>query len=535
MLMKMLRHRLTTLHVTMRTSPSSPTASLPPRASRTSRAIAARALGASNGARDAGRARNAAREVDRPRLRRRIRPVLTAASAADDMSADIERIQTLVGWCVERGARGSGLTVAIEGANEGGRGLEATRDVAAGECVLATPLTLGIVDDEDGHPESARGVMRDAPWGVRLACRVLQETKLGEASEYAPYVATLPNRVATSPIHYDAQTIAEVQYPPAMSEIREMQDACRSWHEKLREKAPEALGDAFFDYEAFANAVGVVHSRTYGVAGDDASGEQSATVGYFRALLPLADMLNHGGDVVVGRERDQVTGATTDLQIRATDNIAWSVLGDDGVIHFAATRDLVDGEEALMSYGERSNDHFLIYYGFTPENNPHDDVVLFSNFEHAMVWHSVAHPELWEGDDGAIREKAANAAYDSVTKALEADGSPDAKLAAAEPRMKILSAGRVDARLLSAYASMFAGTEASGATDGPIQGDELKFAQADIAARCEQLLAGMPTTLADDVSALQTCTDDAQRVRLQYRISKKSILAETIDMFSLSK
>ena len=101
--------------------------------------------------------------------------------------------------------------------------------------------------------------------------------------------------------------------------------------------------------------------------------------------------------------------------------------------------------------------------------------------------------------------------------------------------MKILSAGRVDARLLSAYASMFAGTEASGATDGPIQGDELKFAHADIAARCEQLLAGMPTTLADDVSALQTCTDDAQRVRLQYRISKKSILAETIDMFSLSK
>jgi hypothetical protein len=424
--------------------------------------------------------------------------------------------------------------VAIEGANAGGRGLEATRDVAAGEGVLATPLTLGIVDDEHGHPESARAVMRDAPWGVRLACRVLQEMKLGDASEYAPYVATLPTRVATSPVHYDAQAIADVQYPPAMSEIREMQAACRSWHEKLRDAAPEALGDAFFDYDAFANAVGVVHSRTYGVAGD--GGTSTNAVGYFRALLPLADMLNHGGDVVVAREPDASAGDDAmDLHVRATDNIAWSVLGDDGVIHFAATRDLVDGEEALMSYGERSNDHFLIYYGFTPENNPHDDVVLFSNFEHAMVWHSVAHPELWQGDEGAVREKAANAAYDSVTKALEADGSPDAKLAAAEPRMKILSAGRIDARLLSAYASMFAGTEASGATDGPIQGDELKFARADIAARCEQLLDGMPTTLADDVKALQTCTDDAQRVRLQYRISKKKILAETIEMFSLSK
>jgi hypothetical protein len=36
---------------------------------------------------------------------------------------------------------------------------------------------------------------------------------------------------------------------------------------------------------------------------------------------------------------------------------------DAGVIEFAATKAMRCGTEATMSYGERSNDHFLMYYG----------------------------------------------------------------------------------------------------------------------------------------------------------------------------
>jgi len=453
-----------------------------------------------------------------------------AMGEGEDTADDIDAVRALVSWSASRGARGSGLTVSLDAGGGAGRGLETTREVKRGDAVLSTPLTAGVVDDAAGHPESARDVMREAPWGVRLACRLLQEKKLGEASVYAPYVKTLPTRVPTSPVHYDADALAEVQYPPAITEIKEMQAACRKWHETLRERAPEALGSAFFDYEMFADAVGVVHSRTYGVASADDN------AGYFRALLPLADMLNHGGDIVTSVTRDETTGELKDMTVEATDNIAWSRLDDDGTIQFAATRDISEGEEALMSYGERSNDHFLIYYGFAPDNNPHDDCVLFSNLEHAMVWHSVAHPELWEGPEGAVREKAANAAYEEVTKALEADGSADAKLAASEPRLKVLGYGRVDARLLSAFAAMYAGTEATGDVDGPVCGDELKFARADVAARCEQLLAQMPTTFEEDVDALRSgaCRDDAERVRVIYRACKKKILRDTIDMFKIA-
>ena len=37
-----------------------------------------------------------------------------------------------------------------------------------------------------------------------------------------------------------------------------------------------------------------------------------------------------------------------------------------------------------MSYGERSNDHFLLYYGFVPRKNPHDDVIIFENFDNML-------------------------------------------------------------------------------------------------------------------------------------------------------
>lgn len=40
----------------------------------------------------------------------------------------------------------------------------------------------------------------------------------------------------------------------------------------------------------------------------------------------------------------------------------------------SATRDVREGAELLLSYGERPNDDFFIHYGFVPRANPHDEV-----------------------------------------------------------------------------------------------------------------------------------------------------------------
>lgn len=53
----------------------------------------------------------------------------------------------------------------------------------------------------------------------------------------------------------------------------------------------------------------------------------------------------------------------------------------------SASRDVQPEEQVLLSYGERSNDDFFLYYGFVPRCNPHEDCVLFPDLTEALEWH----------------------------------------------------------------------------------------------------------------------------------------------------
>ena len=458
---------------------------------------------------------------------------------SDEEVREREAVGALVRWCVERGATGSGLSVRLPDESNKGRGLEASRDIAVDEPVLSLPLEMGICDVQEGHPPEAWETMMNAPWGVRLACRVLQERAKGEASDYAPYLALVPASVPGSPLLYAEDEVVGLQYPPAVAEAREMRDAARKWHAILSEECPSALAGA--DYDAFAAAVSVVHSRTYGVAGE--KGE-----GYFRALLPLADLLNHAGDEYAP-EASFLADASDDASDDSSaprenknaqmwppagdeDNVAWSALDDAGVIAFAATKPLAPGDEATMSYGERSNDHFLMYYGFTPPRNPHDDVVVFQDIEHALSWHMVFHPELWdagEEDEANARESAARAAVRATEQVLAS--TKDGALMNAEPRLKVLPGGRADARLVSLFAAAYAGTDAGVEKGKEMLDVDVSSAHADIARRCAELLRQMPTDLKRDNAILrgeEGSVSDAARSRVSYRAHKKEVLVDAI-------
>ena len=40
-----------------------------------------------------------------------------------------------------------------------------------------------------------------------------------------------------------------------------------------------------------------------------------------------------------------------------------------------------------MSYGERNNDDFFLFYGYIPPLNPKDDYVLFKDVNEAVDWY----------------------------------------------------------------------------------------------------------------------------------------------------
>lgn len=65
--------------------------------------------------------------------------------------------------------------------------LLALQAIAAGQQLAAVPLRLALTDYA-GDPEAAAFGLKQAPWVVRLAAKLLREVQLGPASQWAPYL-----------------------------------------------------------------------------------------------------------------------------------------------------------------------------------------------------------------------------------------------------------------------------------------------------------------------------------------------------------
>lgn len=65
--------------------------------------------------------------------------------------------------------------------------LQCVQNVGAEQILLRVPLKVAITDYEDDD-ESNSLVYEDAPWGERLACKVLRERARGEESPWFPYM-----------------------------------------------------------------------------------------------------------------------------------------------------------------------------------------------------------------------------------------------------------------------------------------------------------------------------------------------------------
>lgn len=160
-------------------------------------------------------------------------------------------------------------------------------------------------------------------------------------------------------------------------------------------------------------------------------------------------------------------------------------------------------------------------------------MVVFADIEHALSWHMVFHPEVWDGvgflgdQTASAREEAARSAVRATENLLAT--TKDGALVASEPRMKVLTGGRCDARLVSLFAGAYAGNG-----DGVVGGKEMlavdiKSAKLDIAKRCAELLRQMPTTVARDCEILHgDALSDATRAAVSYRCHKKEVLQDAI-------
>lgn len=238
-----------------------------------------------------------------------------------------------------------------------GLGVVATHVIEAGDLVLQVPHALLLTGD---------GVdLKDIGQTNALALALLQELSKEGASTWAVYLRTLPESFGT-PLSFNTSERAALRGTDVLkwASARErnvglthnyLLNAALDAEEKVAVNARTGLVDSLGEAsESFAWALSIAWSRGFAVNMRAVRG----LAGNARrpGLVPIGDFFNHG-------EENATNVVTTSDPQRA-------------VFEFVATRRILPGEEALLSYslhGEPSNSKLLLDYGFCTPYSLHDE------------------------------------------------------------------------------------------------------------------------------------------------------------------
>lgn len=414
----------------------------------------------------------------KPKYRKSIelahRRVQAGASTKHDLSSFLQ-------WLMANGVEGiedGQSSISLFESSHGNRGIIATKDISRGSQLLKVPLKLAIVDN--GFEDV--GTQELLPWNIRLACKLLCMIAEGDSSPWKPYLDTLPDRVYSPTSGFSWKSIQDISYWEAREQIDFSSWMISAhWNNLPKGSVPEAT-----TLDEFERALSLVHSRTFSLPSKQSIG------GVIRFLVPLVDMFNHAGDVDVyfsGGHR------TPGEEIVACDACRWdciSNIGGDQIMVVSAVRDILAGEEVTLSYGERSNDDFFLYYGFVPPRNPHDIVALFKDKAEAIEWAMMTTSEEHSMDleeMSILLQKALKSIEDnnnelssSIDRMEEMDSM---KLQKEHDLIKLQSGGRVDERLLLVLETLYCCIEESLKTEKDI------FIREMVATRAAELLQQM--------------------------------------------
>ena len=462
-------------------------------------ALAAAAAARAPGSRGARPRRDASAGELRAGVARRRGAAVASASEAEAAAAcgGGDTAEELALWLHRDGAEGAAGEAQRVAMSEcapatGARGLVTTVAARSGDVLLRVPLAMCLTDLQpcDSCPDGA-------PWSVRVAARLLEERAKGDASAYAPFIASLPWGRVTTPLQMGWDDTQAIQWAHVRQELYELDWLVNHWYEEYRQRndaaedgkatpatpVPAPLGD-------FEAALTLVHSRTFLACVEE--GGSNASPWFARVLVPLGDMINHDG---------------------VAHNTAWTY-EDDGLagkaMVFRATRDLLAGEEILADYGHQCIDDLFTYYGFVPRGAPADAAPLFGAPIEALEWWLFARGQeeneaaleranaLLAWMEGGGHDAAADVARSGQDTA--AGGGKDATKG-----LRVHIGGSVDQQLLEAFVALELACDAGpgeAASEAEVSKALLGEAHAMVKRRCRELLQAAPSSLREDLAAL---------------------------------
>ena len=506
-----------------------------------------------------------------------IPPTRSAASSnnnADSAASRAKRTSAFTDWAASNGIQVGGVSVSGGDVAEG-LGLVTNRDVKPGDVVVTVPTNVVLSVTSPGeYNRGARelfddkNVYRDAPWWAQLSVQLNRYDKVNSVDlesgiDMCGWLDSLP-RAFDTPIHWSDDTLKELQYPYLSNSISSQK---RQWYAQYQQ-IMKGLGSSsplqsmtFSDFvwgaenarsRAFSGSYGgsafnplpygltVVLVAAYvglgiGSLEQAANGAALVICGSILKdfvfpklskvqkyiICPFIDMSNHKG---IGERGD----------------VAFEYFGDAYSLSIKNGQ-VSKGEELFISYGPRSNDQLLKYYGFVEQNNPHDVYIMPQLREWDISALEIACGRKFSAGRLAKLDKAGLLGFSGDSTAGDNDDDDAANTGGG---VVVSRAGGVDGAIMQALRALVASDEewddageaignfAAEGSGGP-QTERL----ARLAARTalEMELASKPTTIEEDKDILKRMDSKAMDVSVEeklavlFRMEKKKLLQETID------
>jgi hypothetical protein len=303
----------------------------------------------------------------------------------------------------------------------GSAGAGASADSVAalqkGQVVLQVPadLVLSVEEPGDGPNDvEVRKLLRtvrdggnkkdkDAlPWFVQLSVYLYKLDRMDSSTDnnYRPWLDSLPRKFDTL-IHWSDSNRQDLQYPYMVQQVERQE---RTWRKYYQDLVAASASDsnplqvAGFTWEDFVWGCDCSRSRAF--SGAYTGQAFNPAIYAFTLLLVTAyvglglgdlEKAANGAGVVVSasilrdfvvpklfKKKRYVIAPVIDManhqSVGATADVSFEYFAN--AYSLACTTTVPAGEQVYISYGSRSNDQLLQYYGFVEQDNPNDVYIM---------------------------------------------------------------------------------------------------------------------------------------------------------------
>jgi len=309
-------------------------------------------------------------------------------------------------WAKKVGIKGEKVEVkSVPMSDE--RGLYAQDDIATGDAIVSVPKDMVIrLSDNPKQPCPIPDLVSEllwdtSPWYARMAYLLLAKEKFGD-EKWKTQMEALPKKFNT-PIHWSSQELENLQYPFLQAQVEKQRTDILKLCKRF-ENSPKVGICSSTTKSELIWALECVRSRSF--MGPDGGDPQVRLLRQGLVVALTAFLLYQGGDpqkIIGAALASSIFGVVSDLIVsqsrkqyilpayadmanhdsKASDTSAdinfWS--GDVTVV---AGSSVAEGDEVFVSYGKKSNDALLQFYGFAENDNP-NDLYVMGDFVSAMI------------------------------------------------------------------------------------------------------------------------------------------------------